>query len=68
MGASPKTKSEYADKIAREISYLATLQNNVLSMKKSGNKQGALNWQQAVNDQKAKIARLKMEMKNAPKG
>ena len=68
MGSSPKTKAEYADKIAREISYLATLQNNVLSMKKSGNKQGALNWQQAVNDQKAKIARLKLEMKNAPKG
>lgn len=68
MGSSPKTKAEYADKIAREITHLATLQNNVLSMKKSGNKQGALNWQQAVNDQKAKIARLKLEMKNAPKG
>ena len=68
MGSSPKTKSDYANKIAREISHLATLQNNVLSMKKAGNKQGALNWQQAVNEQKAKIARLKLEMKNAPKG
>ena len=67
MGASPKTQAEYREAIARETSCLATLQNNVLSMKKSGNKTGALNWQQAVNDQKAKIARLKLEMKNAPK-
>ena len=67
MGASPKTKAEYREAIARETSMLATLQNNVLSMKKSGNKTGVLNWQQAVNDQKAKIARLKLEMKNAPK-
>lgn len=68
MGSSPKTKAEYADKIAREISELARLQNAVLTMKRAGNKEGALNWQQAVNNQKAKIARLKLEMKNAPKG
>ena len=53
MGSSPRTKADYLKAIERQTSKLATLQNNVLSMKKCGNKVGAANWQMAVNDCKA---------------
>lgn len=68
MGSSPKTKADYLRKIEHEMGMLQTYQNNVLSMKKCGNKQGALNWQMKVNEAKAEIAKLKLAMKNAPKG
>ena len=67
MGSSPRTKADYLKAIERKTSMLATLQNNVLSMKKSGNKVGAANWQMEVNNCKAEIARLKLAMKSAPK-
>lgn len=67
MGSSQRTKADYLRDIERETNKLAGLKNNVLSMKKSGNKEGAANWQMAVNDCKAEIDRLKLAMKSAPK-
>lgn len=67
MGSSQKTKADYLRDIERETNKLAGLKNNVLSMKKSGNKVGAANWQMAVNDCQAEIDRLKLAMKSAPK-
>ena len=67
MGSSPRTKADYLRKIEREMGLLQTYQNNVLSMKKCGNKIGAMNWQMKVNESKAEIAKLKLAMKSAPK-
>lgn len=68
MGASPKTKADFQRAIEHEMNMLECYQQNVLSMKKSGSKQGALNWQMKVTESKNKIAKLKLQMKNAPKG
>lgn len=61
---TPKTKADYAKRIAREERLLADLKASLATLKE---RQSILDRKAAIERQKGSIAALKAEMKAAPK-
>ena len=64
MGASPQTKAEYREEIAKKQ---ADVEHLKASLANANNQQTRAQLQHLIGNAKAEIARLKAKMANAPK-
>lgn len=68
MGASPSTKSEYREAIAKKQAKIARLKADIANSKSNRTAPYIVsNWRNEVASLQADIAKLKAKMANAPK-